>query len=335
MINTKNEILPANLTVHEGRTTSETWCEGLPQTSHPKPVEPASAEQQRLRQAPRFKLERPLVAIPMRLDGSPDCENRRLGRSLDLGVEGMGLVLDEAVELKMVDMLLVVDIPDGPPAAVGVEVCDSQRTPEGGLRLGTRFGGFGQDLLKPENLTPYLDQSSLKFDIKLPEELLESWANIGVLTPVLWDRVQVCPRCQGLPRFRRGCLSCGSVHIRNDRLIHHFACAHVGPISDFEQDGELVCPKCRTKQLIVAADFEFATGPFRCQECDWTATELEQVAQCLCCDLRFPCHQAVELELKGYRAHRLDPLALLPSPGPTSFVSRHALADGRAPLCPE
>src|SRR5204863_524990 len=81
--------------------------------------------------------------------------------------------------------------------------------------------------------------------------LLEKWVEVGVLTPVLWDRIQVCPRCHGMPRYRKGCRSCGSVKVTNERLIHHFACAHVAPVSDFEKSGELVCPKCRMRRMIV------------------------------------------------------------------------------------
>ena len=59
----------------------------------------------------------------------------------------------------------------------------------------------------------------------------------------------------------------GSVKVTNERLIHHFACAHVAPVSDFEKGGELVCPKCRMRRMIVASDFEYANGPYRCADC--------------------------------------------------------------------
>jgi hypothetical protein len=63
---------------------------------------------------------------------------------------------------------------DGPPGVAGIEVCDVQPTPQGGLRVGARFGGFGNDLLKAENLTPRLDQSALRFELSFAEELLET-----------------------------------------------------------------------------------------------------------------------------------------------------------------
>src|SRR5262249_8047624 len=87
--------------------------------------------------------------------------------------------------------------------------------------------------------------------------------------------------------------------------------------------------------LIVASDFEYANGPFRCEDCHWSSTDLEQVAQCLRCDLRFPIYQAHEVELRGYRANRLDPLALLPPPGPAAAVPAVPPLDGCAALRPD
>src|SRR5439155_4188154 len=246
--------------------------------------------------------------------------------------EGLGLELDRAVDLPTLSMMVVIQEPAGGYRSIGVELCDAHKTAEGRLRLNTRFGGFADELLKAENLTPRFQPHTFEFTLRQPAELLEKWVEVGVLTPVLWDRIQVCPRCHGMPRYRKGCRSCGGVRVSNERLIHHFACAHVAPVADFEKGGELVCPKCRMRRMIVASDFEYANGPYRCEDCHWSSTDLEQVAQCLRCDLRFPIFRAHEVELRGYRANRLGPLALLPAPGLAAAVPLGPFADGRAPL---
>jgi hypothetical protein len=172
----------------------------------------------------------------------------------------------------------------------------------------------------------------MEFATGVPEETLAKWAAIGVLQPVLQDRVQLCPKCHGLPTFRQGCSMCGSSHVTRDQLIHHYACAHVGFASDFEARGELMCPKCRTRRLIIGADYEYCPGSYRCLGCHWSDAELQQVAQCLRCEFRFPAHQAYEQQLRGYRAHRLDLLALVPASGSASGLAGRVAALGRPAL---
>ena len=244
---------------------------------------------QMVRQTPRYAIRRPLLAIPLLVDGSPDWDHRCLGTSLDVSVEGLAVELATDSELPTLAAMLVLQETASGHLCVGVEVCDSTRTAACRLRLGTRFGGFARrSSLKPENLYTLGSESRMAwiFGSAIGRNFWRSGPPFGVLTPVLWDRVQVCPRCQGLPRFCRGCSSCGSGHVANDRLIHHFACAHVAPVADFEKGGDLVCPKCRTRHMIVGSDYEYAVGPFHCGDCHWTAAELQQVAQCLRCEPR-------------------------------------------------
>ena len=56
-------------------------------------------------------------------------------------------------------------------------------------------------------------------------------------------------------------------------------------------------------------------GESVCQTCGWHDRELEQTGHCLNCDHRFPAFQAIEEELVGYDAQRLDALALVPQLG--------------------
>jgi hypothetical protein len=180
--------------------------------------------------------------------------------------------------------------------------------------VGARFGGPAHEILRPENLTAVLDPRTMQFRTRYPQETLDNWVDLGILRRFVLDRVKLCPRCHSLPTFREGCRSCGSGRVVRERLIHHFACAHVGPVREFESEGELVCPKCRTRRLVVGVDYEYLQGPYHCLACQWTDTELEQVAHCLSCGFRFPGHQAFEQELVGYDANRLDVLALLAAP---------------------
>lgn len=98
---------------------------------------------------------------------------------------------------------------------------------------------------------------------------------------------------------------------RNAPLIHHYACAHVAQTEEFEQQDHIVCPKCRAKNLIVGADFEYLNGPFICGDCGWSDTDLELVGHCRVCHLCFPKSVCPEEEVVGYHVKRLDPLVLI------------------------
>ena len=122
------------------------------------------------------------------------------------------------------------------------------------------------------------------------------------------DRVLLCPECGGLPTFRNGCPACGSARVNSPKMIHHFACAHIGHVEDFELAGELVCPKCRTRRMVMGTDFEYLQGPYVCLDCNRSDVALQSVGHCLSCGLRFPAHQAAEKELIAYHVNRLVPL---------------------------
>jgi hypothetical protein len=154
----------------------------------------------------------------------------------------------------------------------------------------------------------------MEFAFDHATSLLESLRYLGVLQETVIDRIQLCPKCEGFPTFRQGCRKCGSARFDTDRLIHHFPCAHVGPVADFETSRGLVCPKCRTRHIVAGTDFEYLTGQYHCLECHAKDTELEAIGHCLRCGLRFPGYQAIIQDVKGFHAHRLAPLDLLPAP---------------------
>src|SRR5262249_29328265 len=151
------------------------------------------------------------------------------------------------LELLTRDVVVLVEKPGGGYGCAGLAVVEGSQAQPQDPRLGGRFEGAAHELLQPKNLTPTFSPSELAFVLPRPAALLEQWVELGVLARIAWDRVQVCPRCQGLPSFRVGCQACGSARLAADQLIHHFACAHVGFVADFTKGDQLICPKCRTR----------------------------------------------------------------------------------------
>ncbi|HEV3022810.1 MAG TPA: response regulator, partial [Pirellulales bacterium] len=262
----------------------------------------------------RYPLAKSVLAIPVLADGRPDWEGRLDGITCNIGSDGLALELACDGPLGAMWLLIGIERADGTFDYSPLEVKHVATLGAGRVVVGGLFAGWARRLLDERSLTPVVDPRTMRYTLGLPDDLLAHWAEVGVLTPVLFDKVQVCPRCHAVASFRRGCRACGCVRTAQDRLIHHFACAEVGFARDFEQDGELVCPKCRARRLVVGADFEYQKGPHRCHDCGWSGTELEHVGQCLACDFRFAERDAHEQELIGYDVHRLDPLALLAAP---------------------
>ncbi len=189
---------------------------------------------------------------------------------------------------------------------------DSSAPPEPQVRAATQLAGdwlLSHDL--PHGIAaPALDLSQLKFVSSLPAHQIESARQRGELNEVLLDRVWVCPQCRALPSFRPACPCCGSAGVERDRMMHHFACAFVGPTSEFQLSDEgLSCPKCCTQRLMVGTDCEYLDGPWHCSDCDWSPAELEIVGHCLKCGFRFPAQQALLQDLVGHHVDRLAALA--------------------------
>jgi Thaumarchaeal output domain 1 len=280
----------------------------------PTHVAAATAAPDDRRSESRYVVCRTVVAVPLLPDGRLDWAQRIDGVSVDLSADGIGFELATDRGLAAGRLAIGVEDRSGKMQCEGIEICRAEQVSPSRMRVGARFGGPAHELLRPENLIPTLDPQTMQFTTRFSPETLRNWVELGLLRPVVMDRVQLCPKCRSLPTFRQGCRACGSGRVVSERLIHHFACAHVAPVRDFETDGGLVCPKCRTRHLIVGADYEYSNGPYHCLACQWTDTELEQVAHCLRCGFRFPGHQALEQELVGYDANRLDVLALLAAP---------------------
>jgi DNA-binding response OmpR family regulator len=262
------------------------------------------------RHHPRYVLTRPLFAVPVLPDASPAGGYSADGFSVDVSEGGLRFEIADLDRLPTKQLIAGIEAADGALHFATVEATRVETTPRG-LNIGARFVAGNRDLLRSENLQPTFIPDKYCYQTGLPSAALDQWVDFGILRPNLVDRILLCPRCHAVPTFRQGCRVCGSVRLHSRPLIHHFACAHVGDVNDFEQGNSVRCPKCRTRNLIVGADYEYLNGPHRCLDCGWSDTELDLVAECLKCAFRFPLQQAVEEDLIGYDVDRLDPLALI------------------------
>lgn len=302
-------------------------------TAHPQPNKP-SAKGKRRRPRPfthftghaadaptcdgqataavRHLITRGVFAIPILSDASPDHAHAGEGITVDIGRDGIRFEIAIGACPATTKWLVGLEDSDGKLAYFTVKARES--TQRGlGLHVDAEFVDAVHDPLRPANLRPRFDPHSYKFRTEIPTATLSQWHALGVAQPELLDCVVVCPRCHSLPTFRRGCRACGSLEVETVRLIHHFSCAHVDLIESFEAEDRITCPKCRTRALVVGADYEFLRGPYSCRDCGWSDQDLENIGRCMACGFEFPENQGVEQEVIGYHVERLEPLALLPT----------------------
>ncbi len=260
----------------------------------------------------RHALIKPVVAIPVLPDGRLDHSRRHDGFSWDMSDGGIGLELQTDQPLPSQSLLVGIEVSPGEYNYTGVQVRHESSGSCLGRAVGGSFGGAAADLLDQQSLIPRFDPLLQEFVLPFGEHVYSQLAEQGVLRRVLLDKVLVCPQCQSLPTFRNGCRNCGSARVGQERLMHHIPCTHVGPIRDFEQSGTLVCPRCQARDLIVGADFDYASGEYSCDDCRHRDQKLDPVGHCFRCHHRFPASDAEELELIGYSVDRLDPRSLIP-----------------------
>jgi hypothetical protein len=260
------------------------------------------------RRADRLEIARSVSVIPVNAAGFPESDRMTYGVSIDLTLLGIGFLVEANYKLKLSRYVIGIEGDDGLSYYSTAAIRHKRQVAEG-QRVGAEFLKGEHDLFRRQNLQCQLNPQTMTLESGLRSETLLAWQALGVLQSTTYDRVSVCPDCGALPTIRNGCKKCGSARVDYQRLIHHYACAHVGFDTEFEDRGSLTCRKCRAHSLVVGADFEYLTGPYICLDCKWSDTTLELFCNCLRCGFRFPTHQAQEQEVIGYSVARLDSLA--------------------------
>lgn len=182
-------------------------------------------------------------------------------------------------------------------------------------------GGQGPKLIVPE-----LNPQTLKMDFGFRQHEVDGWKANPNVRQVALDTVCACPECEAMASFRPGCGSCGSAFLEKQDLIHHYACAHVGPESEFRPHGasDLSCPKCRMKSLVSGADFEITEGCLSCRDCNALASEPTMVGHCMSCQHRFLADEAKVITIYGYQFGRSGAQAIIPAPNYQSVANQLA-----------
>ncbi len=149
-------------------------------------------------------------------------------------------------------------------------------------------------------LKPYIDSRSitgytfpeLSMSFDKDEEFqvfdLLEWADKeGLIWPDFLEKVYLCNNCSsGFLSYREVCPHCNSSNSRAEDLVHHFPCAYVGPLSDFQNsfDTSLTCPKCNKALRHIGVDYDKPSIIHHCNNCDMNFQDVFIKAKCISCE---------------------------------------------------
>ena len=262
---------------------------------------------------PWYDLSAPALAYPVRANGHIEPVAGWAAVTERIRPSGLKL-LTETFSLNLrSEWLIGIQLATDHWQFTGGQVIDFHARSASLTEVHVRLGGKLDLWFEQGTVLPRLNQKLMRLELPGVELICDSLLQIGAIEPVTLDRVMVCPRCQSLPTIRNGCCDCLSGNLQATRMIHHFPCAHVDFVENFETADGLACQKCRTRQLVVGSDYEYLHGPYVCQDCNRSQLAPGQVGHCLNCEHRFPWESATEMEVTGYHVNRLDPLAIIDS----------------------
>ncbi len=127
-----------------------------------------------------------------------------------------------------------------------------------------------------------------------------------ILNSTVVDVAYLCPHCQGgHVQIRESCPKCSSVDLKTQDLVHHFRCAHVGPIDNFErEDGwqrHLQCPKCEKTLKHIGVDYDKPSEISECQGCQHIFQAPNMMARCCHCGENQNVEELMRYPIEAYQ----------------------------------
>ncbi|WP_321505483.1 response regulator [Breoghania sp.] len=126
------------------------------------------------------------------------------------------------------------------------------------------------------------------YNIALAEEEIDGLTahltSEGLLKRSFVDRLHACPNCASVRlNVREECFECRSPDLEETAIVHHFKCAYQGPLRDFQQGSDLVCPKCARELRHFGVDYDKPGTVISCRHCGATSSDAVVGFKCLDC----------------------------------------------------
>ncbi|MCB9189525.1 MAG: hypothetical protein H6599_09635 [Flavobacteriales bacterium] len=138
-------------------------------------------------------------------------------------------------------------------------------------------------------------------------KILEMGEDDGLFTSSFNDRLYLCTNCNGgFLNYREVCPQCSSSHSTTEDMVHHFPCAYIGPMKDFQNtiDDELNCPKCNKTLRHIGVDYDKPSELHTCQKCNHKYQDYHVRAKCISCHHDNYIENLIPKEIKNYTLTR-------------------------------
>ena len=189
----------------------------------------------------RYDVHLPVVVVPVNAGGMPDVTRKVSGQLKDISLSGMRLSIHELNDLAYTSLAVIIENEQGHSSFAGVKVVhslvNSPNSQGDQLMIGGTFAGRVDQLFRTGQILPQPQPQTGSFEYIFPQDSLQAWCEADFLESVLLDRLLACPQCCGGCTFRFGCRRCLSGRTEKVRHIHHYACANIAPINEYEVNG--------------------------------------------------------------------------------------------------
>lgn len=132
-------------------------------------------------------------------------------------------------------------------------------------------------------------------------ETLEYLADQKLISGQYVNRVYNCTHCGcAFLNFFETCPDCTSSDLRTEELIHHFKCAYIGEMSEYQRGHELVCPKCDRPLKHIGVDYDKASVMYHCNNCQNVFQEPQVMTSCYNCWRETAPENQIVKNIKAY-----------------------------------
>lgn len=153
------------------------------------------------------------------------------------------------------------------------------------------------------------------------DDALEEMVRQGLLGRIFFERTHQCSHCQSRRVIvREECQKCHSSNLREEPLVHHYACSHQAPKSEFLSDGRLLCPKCHDRLRHYSVDYDASGTIIICESCSHSAGDAEIGFVCMDCHGHTSAIDARTNDLHHYTLTQQGISAVVAGVMPSSLV---------------
>lgn len=134
-------------------------------------------------------------------------------------------------------------------------------------------------------------------------KILDTAEAEGLFQSEFHERVYLCNNCNGgYLNYREVCPKCNSSDSVSQDLVHHFPCAYVGPIEDFQNniDDQLDCPKCNKTLRHIGVDYDKPSVLYTCNSCHHRFQDYYTKAKCTTCNAENDVEHLIPHSIKRY-----------------------------------